>query len=40
MILVTAETVTRLLGLVYWGFIDCYLQLFCLAVRWILTRRW
>ena len=39
LILITAETVSRLLGLVCWRFIDCYLQLLCLAVRWLWTRK-
>jgi len=33
LILVTVEIVSKLLGLVCWRFIDCPLQLLCLAVR-------
>jgi len=39
LILVTVETVSRLLGLMCWRFIDYYLQLPCLAVRWLLTMK-
>ena len=33
MILVTAKTLSKLLGLVCWRFIDYYLQLLCLSIR-------
>ena len=38
-ILITTETVSKLLRLVYWRLIDCYLKLLCLAVRWLWTRK-
>ena len=39
LILVSPEIVSLLLGLVCWRFIDCYLQLFYLAVRRLWMRK-
>jgi len=39
LILVTTEIKSKLLGLVCWRFINCYLQLLCLAIRGLWTKR-